>query len=299
GMAGYTMILNEMGGIKDDVIVYQLKSDEFLLVCNAGNRQKIWNWIDSFAKLWKLAGKDFNIEDKSDTSCMIAVQGPRVENIMKDLTSDVLPDKRFRIAWISIGDTPVLCSTTGYTGEAGYELMVFADIDTINEKAIALWNQLLVKKVVPCALGSRDTLRLESGYCLYGNDMDETTHLLETGLDFFPFVKIDKTSGFVGQDAVLSFKDKVDKIRVGFKLLAKGIARHGYKVFVDDKEVGWVASGTQSPITKEPIGMAYVPITHKEKGSLFQIEIRNKKVDAEVIDFPTFDTTKYGLRRQL
>ena len=296
GRAGYTFMLNEMGGFKDDVIISQLAEEEFMVVCNAGNREKIWNWMGSLSLIWRNAGKDVVLEDRSDISCMIAVQGPDAMAIIGALAEEQLPDKRFRLAWITIDGMKVLFSSTGYTGESGGELIMVADQHTIVDQAVALWNLLLEKEVKPCALGARDTLRLEAGYCLYGNDIDETTHLRETGLDFKPFAVVDKEHEYIGQQAVLSTTE-VKSCRVGFRLLERGIPRHGMDVVVDGQKAGVVTSGTQSPLSKEPIGMAYVPIALKAPGSKFQVDMRGKLKEAEVISFPTYDTSKYGSSR--
>ncbi|MCY3411369.1 MAG: glycine cleavage system aminomethyltransferase GcvT [Candidatus Heimdallarchaeota archaeon] len=293
--SGYTYMLNEQGGFRDDVIISRFNQEEYMLVCNAGNLKKIWLWVNSFANLWKLAGKDLRLENRSEKSAMIAVQGPKAMSILESLANAELPDKRFRTQWITINNDKVLFSSTGYTGASGGELMIFADED-LEKKAIALWNLLLDQGVIPCALGSRDTLRMEAGYRLYGNDISEEINLLESGLDFVPFAHIDKETGFVGQEAVLALRGKTSRVFVGFKLLEKGIARHGNKVIVDGKEVGEVLSGTQSPLTKEPFGMALVPIELKELGSNFQIDIRGKLKIAEVVNFPIYDENKYGIK---
>jgi aminomethyltransferase len=298
GMGGYTFMLNEIGGFKDDVIISQLDEEEFMVVCNAGNRDKIWNWMGSLSLMFRSAGKDVILEDKSEISSMIAVQGPLAMNTIAEFTDVELPQKRFRLKWISMLGYNVLLSTTGYTGEAGAELILMADLETIKEKSISLWNALLDKGVVPCALGSRDTLRLEAGYPLYGNDIGENMHLLESSLDFYPFASIDKQHEYIGQHAVLARRGKITHVRVGFKLLDRGIARHGYPVIIDGKEQGEVTSGTQSPLTKEFIGMAMVPLNYKEPGSKFQVDVRGKLKHAEVITLPAYDTEKYGATRK-
>lgn len=299
GRAGYTFMLNERGGFRDDVIISQLAAEEFMVVCNAGNRPKIWQWMTEHMKSWQVKGKQLAMEDRSEQSAMLAVQGPKAMTIIAELSGDnELPETRFRLKWITINGERILFSTTGYTGENGGELILLAD-DELEQKSIALWDTFLARGVKPCALGARDTLRLEAGYCLYGNDIDEETHLLESALDFKPFAVIDKESGYIGQEAVLAKQGKVNRVRVGFKLLKRGIPRHGYPVMVNDQEAGVVTSGTNSPIDKESIGMAYVPIELKEPGSRFFIDMRGnrkkaKLVEAEVISFPSYDTTKYG-----
>ncbi len=295
GRAGYTFMLNEEGGFKDDVIISQLSEDEFLIVCNAGNRKKIWNWVFIHAQSWKNQGKDIQLEDKSDVSCMIAVQGAKAKELLENITGDILPHKRFRVKWTQINKEKILFSTTGYTGAPGGEIIIFANEESINEKAISLWENLLERGVVPCALGSRDTLRMEAGYRLYGNDIDENIHLLESGLDFYPFVDLNKERDFLGKEAIINKQGKTTRTFVGFKLLAKGIPRHGYNVIIGGKVAGQVLSGTQSPLTKEPFGMAMVPTSHKAVGSQFEIDLRGKLKPAEVIKFPLYDEKKYGL----
>ncbi len=297
GKSAYTFMLNEMGGFKDDIIISQLQNNEFMIVCNAGNKEKIWNWIENFVLIWKNAGKDISLEDKSLISSMIAVQGPDAISLLEKLTNDNLPNKRFRIKYTTINNEQVLFSTTGYTGENGGEIILIKSKEEINSKSIELWNLLLENNVVPCALGSRDTLRLEAGYRLYGNDLSEEMNLLESGLDFTPFVHLNKPSGFIGKSGVLNFKSKLEKITVGFKMNDKGIPRHNYKIFIDNKEVGRVLSGTLSPLTKQAFGLALIPISHKEVGSKFIIEIHGKFKEAEVINLPIYDTNKYGMTR--
>lgn len=296
GIAGYSFMLNESGGFRDDVIISQFTETEFMIVCNAGNRDKIWRWIVSYANLWIKAGKEIVLEDKSDASAMIAVQGPKAISLLEKLSGVKLPDKRFRVQWIEILGEKILFSTTGYTGENGGELIIFKDLGTIDPVATKIWNLLLENEVMPCALGSRDTLRMESGYRLYGNDIEEHIHLLESGLDFYPFADIDSESGYIGQPAVLDRKGKIDLTFVGFKLLDKGIPRHEHKVIIDGEEKGVVLSGTQSPVTKVQFGMALVPLSHKDLGSRFEIDIRGKLKRAEVVNFPIFDKNTYGIK---
>ncbi|OLS27832.1 MAG: Aminomethyltransferase [Candidatus Heimdallarchaeota archaeon LC_2] len=295
GKSGYTFILNKDGGFKDDVIITQFTEKEFMLICNAGNRSKIWKWVNDIAGEWTKEGKDIQLEDRSAISCMIAVQGPKAIPLLEKIFKTELPVNRFRFKWVDLNNEKLLFSTTGYTGSAGGEVILFGEINNILEKSIELWNLFLENQIVPCALGSRDTLRLEAGYRLYGNDLNEELHLLESGLDFYPFADIEKEAGYMGQQAVLEKKGKTEKTVVPFKLLGRGIARHDYNVLINDKEVGKVLSGTQSPMTKESFGMALVPLSHKEIGSKFMIQIRKKFIEAEVIKLPIYDEKKYGV----
>ncbi|MHA2100582.1 MAG: glycine cleavage T C-terminal barrel domain-containing protein, partial [Candidatus Kariarchaeaceae archaeon] len=228
-------------------------------------------------------------------SCMIAVQGPRSIPILEVIFRTELPTNRFRVKWVNYKNDKYLFSTTGYTGAAGGEVIIFSDEANIQNEAKKFWDTLLDKGIIPCALGSRDTLRLEAGYRLYGNDLSEDLHLLESGLDFYPFADITKESGYMGQQAVLEKQGKTHQTVVAFKLLGRGIARHDYNVIINEKEMGKVLSGTQSPMTKESFGMALVPLSHKEIGSKFQIQIRKKRINAEVIKLPIYDEAEYGV----
>lgn len=282
GQAAYTFMLNEKAGFRDDVIITKFSPTEFMVVCNAGNREKIWDWMNKHGE-----GKEVELVDKSK-STMIAVQGPKAREILQTMTDDTLP-KRFRAGYISLEGIRVLFSGTGYTGEDGGEIIIFNDdIDELKQDSIRLWEKLIEKGTEPCGLGARDTLRMEVGYPLYGNDIDEETHVLESGLAFKPFMVKDKEGGYIGQKAVLEKEGKLERFRVNFKLLKRGIPRHGYKVIIDGEEKGVVTSGTMSPMTKECFGMAYVPISHKEPGSKFHVDVRGKLIEAVVLDGPIY-----------
>ena len=280
--AAYTFMLNEQAGFKDDLIITKFNQDNFLVVCNAGNREKIWNWMKQHAE-----NRDVTLTDKSN-SVMIAAQGPNARETLAKITDDELP-KRFRTGYITLNGIKVLFSGTGYTGEDGGEITIFAeDVDDLTKRATELWEKFVELGAKPCGLGARDTLRMEVGYPLYGNDIDETTHVLESGLAFKPFMVKDKEPGYIGKRAVLEKEGKIERFRVMFKLLKRGVPRHGYKVIIDGEEKGVVTSGTMSPLTKDCFGMAYVPISHKEPGSKFFVDIRGRLIEAEVLDGPIY-----------
>lgn len=289
--AAYTFMLNENAGFRDDVIITKFTDDEWLVVCNAGNLDKIWGWMQEHS-----AGFDVQLDNQSAHSAMIAVQGPQARPLMQKLAGEELPG-RFRAGWITINGMKILFSGTGYTGEDGAELMYFDESEQLTEKATELWQLLVDNGAEPCGLGARDTLRLEAGYSLYGNDMDESTHVLESSLAFVPFMHMDKDVDYIGKEAVLAKKGNEEQMRVFFKLTKRGVARHGYKVLVDGKEAGEVASGTMSPTTKEFIGIAFVPYALREVGSRFTIDVKGKLIEAEVINVPIYDTSKYGVKR--
>lgn len=303
GKSGYTFILNENGGFKDDIIISQLNNDEFMVVCNAGNRDKIWTWMTEIMEEKIFEGKDVYLEDKSDISSMLAVQGPESMKTLKKMFGVDIIENRFRTEWYRFENIRVLISTTGYTGENGVELIIFGDDADLEHNSLVIWEKLLALNVKPCGLGARDTLRIEAGYHLYGQDLSEEIHLLESGLGFKPLAFIEKESGFKGQEGVLRGKGIVSRTRVGFKLLGRGIARYGYPV-VDENQliIGKVTSGTRSPLSDESIGMAYVDKNFNEVGSRIFVDMKgnrkkSKLVEAEVIGFPTYDTKIYGLNR--
>ena len=301
GKAGYTYVLNEEGGFKDDVIVACHSDTEFLFVCNASNRLKILNWLTTLKELIQATnqGFDVTITDVTKYSTMIAVQGPKAIALLHEILEQV--PERWRLVKTIVKDmqVEVWASGTGYTGERGAELiLVEEDTGKLKELSINLWELLLEKgkpfNILPCGLGSRDTLRLEAGLCLYGNDITETITAEEAGLYFKPFADPDKPF-FIGQHA-LTMKSPRYK-RIGFILKDKGIPRHDYKIFKDGEEIGWVSSGTVSPLLKIGIGMGYVKPEHAVTGTPIQIQVRNKFLNAEIKEFPFYDPTKYGYKR--
>lgn len=279
GKAMYTAMCFDDGGIVDDLIVYRKSETEFFLCVNASNVEKDYNWIVSH-----LTG-NVVAENQSDLWAQIAVQGPQARRLVADVLGGAVD--WMRLPNFSFMDTVwngalIRAATTGYTGAGGYELYTGADI------AVDLWDALMQQGqplgVVPVGLGARDTLRLEMGYCLYGNDIDATTNPLEAGLGWV--TRLDKNN-FVGLSALKAIqKVGVSRQLVGFEVLDKGIARHGYPIVIDGKTNGIVTSGTRSPTLKVPIGMGYVPTTHTADGSRISIDIRGKLVAARVCKMP-------------
>lgn len=275
GQAQYTLILNEQGGIVDDVIVYRLEDGRFLLVANAANTDKDRVWIEA-----RLQG-DVAFEDKSAKTALLAVQGPKAVEILAPLASDdvhALPS--FHAAQTSVGGVNVLLSRTGYTGEDGFELYCDA------ADAEKLWTTLMEAGaphgMVPVGLGARDTLRLEARLPLYGNDLSDETSPLEAGLSFA--VKLDK-GDFIGRDALLAQKSEGPKKRlVGFVMEGRGGApRHGYPILYECRQVGEVTSGTFSPTLEKEIGLGYVETALAAPGTSIDIEVRKKARRAEVV----------------
>jgi aminomethyltransferase len=279
GQAQYSTLPDADGKLLDDLLVYRLE-DHYLLVVNASNREKDLAWLRRHAA-------DFGVElrDRSDEIALLALQGPRAEAILSRLAAVDLGEigyYRFRVGEVDGVET--LISRTGYTGEDGFELYLPA------EHAEALWRRLLEvgqpEGLVPAGLGARDSLRLEMGYALYGNDLDEATTPLEGGLGWV--TKLDKGE-FVAREALLRQKEEgVSRRLVGFRLLERGFPRHGYAVTFEGEEVGAVTSGIVSPSLGQGIGMAYVHPRAAKPGTPLEIVIRGQGVPAEVVRPPFY-----------
>ncbi len=274
----YSTFPTEEGTIVDDLLVYRLDENHFLLVVNAANIEKDYNWIVSHKK------GDVEITNRSDEYAEIAFQGPLSEEVLQRITKENLADiPYYHAAFVNVLNKRVLVSRTGYTGEDGFELY-FEDFDHAKD----VFKKLLdFPEVKPVALGARDTLRLEMGYCLYGNDIDETTNIIEAGLSWI--LKLDKDE-FIGKEALLRIKEEGPKRRrVGFITERKAaIPRHGQKIFKDELEVGVVTSGTMSPSLGMGIGMGYVKRPHTKSGTEIDIDIRGRKEKAKIVKLPFY-----------
>lgn len=279
GKAQYTCLPNGNGGIVDDLIIYKMQDEKYFVVVNASNIQKDWDHITKYNEEFGA-----NLRDVSDEMSLIAVQGPKATETLQKLTDtdlSTLPFYHFAIGTVA-GISDVIISNTGYTGSGGFELYFK------NEDAIKMWEALADAGkefgLLPCGLASRDTLRLEKGFCLYGNDIDDTTSPLEAGLGWI--TKFDKD--FVDKQRLLEQKEAgVTKKLVGFEMQERAIPRHGYKVVdAEGTEIGTVTSGTMSPLRNVGIGLAYVSTAHTAPESPIFIQIRNKKVPAKVVKTP-------------
>lgn len=287
GEAQYSCMPNQVGGIVDDLLVYRLAEDmcsegeqAFMLVVNASNIEKDWKWISENNVF---DTKMINISDKSG---LIAVQGPKATAILQKLTDiDLSAISYYTFTKGTVaGIDNVLISATGYTGSGGFELYVS------NTDTEALWNAVMEAGVdadiKPCGLGARDTLRLEKGFCLYGNDIDDTTSPLEAGLGWI--TKLKKQHPFNGQELMLQLKSGgLTKKLVGFTMEERRVPRHGYLIFDEsENEIGVVTSGTQSPTLDIPIGMGYVPMAQSTAGSHIWIQAGKKLLKATVCKVP-------------
>jgi len=293
----YSVMCNENGGIIDDFVVSRLEEEKFLLVPNATNREKDYNWLVKKAEGFKV-----KIEDVSDRVAMFAVQGPNAEKTLQKIcTTDLSKIERFKCATAKLADVEVFLSRTGYTGEDGFEVYIWnAPLDKPNN-ALKVWNAVLEAGkpfgIEPCGLGARDTLRLEAGLCLYGNDIDENTTPLEAKLGFV--VKFQKDN-FIGKNTLLKQKEEgIKRKRVGLQMIEQGIPRQGFKIYNNKGEnIGQVTSGTFSPLLKCGIAMAYIQAEQAQEGNIINIEIRGKHAKAKIVSFPFYDAEKYGYKRK-
>lgn len=281
GDAQYSAMLYENGTIVDDMIVYNMGSDGYLMVVNGANVEKNWAWLSQHAK-------DFDIKftDITEETNLLAIQGPKsLETLapLTDINMGVIPFYKFKEG--KLLDEPMLISRTGYTGELGFEIYFRGD----ESVATRVWDGIFASGkehgIAPIGLGARDTLRLEKGFALYGNDIDNTTTPLEAGLGWI--TKLGKGE-FVGRDALMKQKEEGLKRRlVGFVVDAeKFIARKGYEIFADGEKIGHVTSGNLSPSLGKPIGMGYVDWGFRDPGTKIEIAARGKSFPAEVRKMP-------------
>src|SRR2546430_8146240 len=277
GRVQYALLCHDDGGIIDDVLVYAVADGGYLLVVNAGNQDSDFDWIRSHAP----DGAVFNVGPEW---ALVGVQGPGAVALVQRLTSSALGGVKY-YAFIEgrVADVACLISRTGYTGEDGFELFCG------NDDARRLWRALLEEGqadgIRPAGLGARDTLRLEAGMRLYGNDMDADTSPLEAGLDW----TLNLEKDFIGRDAIITSRQRgLSRQLVGFKMLDRSIPRHGYRIVSDAREVGTVTSGNVSFTLGYNIGMAYVPPAMSEPGTRLGVDVRGTAAPAEVVPLPFY-----------
>jgi len=290
----YSVMCKPDGGIVDDLITYKFTPERFLVVYNASNRDKDYKWL-------KKNSKDFNVNltDVSDKVAMIAVQGPKAVETLQKITEEKLDEVgRFNIADITVSGYKVMAARTGYTGEDGFEVFVLDCPLEKPDKALKIWRDLLEAGAVPCGLGARDSLRLEAGLWLYGNDIDETTNPIEAGLRWT--VKLKKPGYFVGRRAIQQLREEGTGRRlVGLMMMDRGIPRHGYEVLnAEEQVIGEVTSGGLSPTLGVGIALAYVPNEYRELGTEVYIRIRSRLAKGKVVKHrPFYDEAVYGWKR--
>lgn len=280
GKAQYSCLPNNDGGIVDDLIIYKIKEEQFLLVVNASNIEKDWNWISSHNDL----GVD--MKDLSEDYSLLAIQGPKAVEAMQSLTSVDLSQIKyyhFEVADFA-GIEHVIISATGYTGSGGFEIYCKnSEVEQIWTKVFEAGAAFGIK---PIGLAARDTLRLEMGFCLYGNDINDTTSPLEAGLGWITKF----TKGFVNSENLKAQKEAgVTRKLVGFEMVDRGIPRHDYEIVdADGNVIGIVTSGTQAPSLGIAIGMGYVTVPFSTPYSEIYIRIRNKDIKAKVVKMPFY-----------
>ena len=277
GQAQYGYMPNAKGGIIDDLLVYRIDSQSYLLVVNAANIEKDWNWLLTHNKVFGAS-----LKNQSDQWSLIALQGPQATSVLAKLTNtDIgsIPFYRFVYGKVA-GIDQVLISATGYTGSGGYELYI------PNEEAEKIWNSLIQNGAEPCGLAARNTLRIEMGYCLYGNDIDDTTSPISAGLSWCTALSKD----FVSKDQIeKQIVNGVSKKRVGFIVNERGIPRQSYGlVDANENDIGIVTSGTQSPCLEKGIGIGYVDREKAIVGNIIYVSIRNKQVPATITSLPFY-----------
>lgn len=277
GQAQYTYFPNGKGGIVDDIIVYYFEPEKYMLVVNASNIEKDWNWLQQN----NTVGAE--LENASDHTAQLAVQGPKATELLQKLTSvnlSEIPFYHFKVGDFA-GVKNVILSNTGYTGSGGFELYLYP------EEGVKIWNALFEAGeeygIKPIGLGARDTLRLEKGYCLYGNDIDDTTSPIEAGLGWI--TKFSEGRNFIDRDILEKQKrEGVSKKLIRFELIERGIPRHGYEIVnADDEIIGTVTSGTMLPDSRKGIGMGYVKTEYTKPDSTIFIKIRTKNLEAKII----------------
>jgi aminomethyltransferase len=281
GDAQYSCFPNENNGIVDDLICYKMKEDQYLLVVNASNIEKDWNWISKYNALFKA-----DLKDVSEEYSLLAIQGPKAVEAMQSLSSldlAAIPFYKFKVSDFA-GVDNVIISATGYTGSGGFEIYCK------NSDAEHIWNKVFEAGatfgIKPIGLAARDTLRLEMGYCLYGNDINDTTSPIEAGLGWITKF----TKEFVNANALAKEKEeKPSRKLVAFELDERGIPRQGYDI-VDENEniIGVVTSGTMSPCLQKGIGMGYVSRILSKTGTQIHIQVRKKAIPATIIKLPFY-----------
>jgi aminomethyltransferase len=285
GQVKLSALLNEEGGVIDDLTVYKMGENSYMLVTNATPRERDWQWIKSIQESKKF---DCDLKDISDNTGKLDLQGPRSEEILQKLTESDLKALRFyHFSESQVAGMPAIISRSGYTGEDGFE--IYAADNAIGE----IWDKLMVAGVgfgmKPAGLGARDTLRLEGGMMLNGQDMDESVSPLEVPYGWI----VDAHKDFVGS-AALREKQKsgIRKKLVGLEVTGRGIARHGYKVFHQAKEIGIVTSGTFSPTLNKAIGMAFIDIDFSKPDTQIEVAVRDTMVPAEIVKLPFYKRSR-------
>jgi aminomethyltransferase len=283
GQAQYSALTTESGGFHDDVVVYRLEEQRYLLIVNASNEESDFAWIESHAS------GDVELRNATDEYALLALQGPQAQSILENLTDvDLGAVKYYRFGTGKVAGASSTVSRMGYTGEDGFEIMVGAE--HAERVAREILSAGAAKGLVPTGLAARDTLRLEAKMALYGNDIDADHTVLEADLGWI--VKW-KKGEFIGREALAAQKEQgIRRKLVGFEMVDRGIARHGYPTFVNGQPGEPVTSGSHVPYLKKNIGLAYLPIEAADVGSEFEVEIRGRRAKAVVVPTPFYKREK-------
>lgn len=278
GKVQYSAMCYNNGGIVDDLLVYKISNSEYMLVVNGANKDKDFNWMNQ--------NNNFNVDiiDESEQYSLLAVQGPNSQKVIENLIGKKINVEYYHYFNTELFGYNVIISRTGYTGELGFEIYFKTDTETAEK----FWNEIFEAgkefNIVPCGLGSRDTLRLEKGFCLYGNDIDKTTTPLEAGLGWITKLK---KGDFIGREVLMRQKEKGIKRKLSALIFDKKVfPRHGYEITTDRKKIGNITSGTVSPILQKPIALGYVATEYAKIGNSVNVIIRDKEVKAKITKLP-------------
>lgn len=284
GQAHYSALTYPNGTFVDDVLVHRFSPEHFLLCVNASNTPKDFEWIGS-----QTSGFDAEVTNTSDRYTQLAIQGPQALAILQQLTeTQLIAVKYYWFTRGKVDGVPAIIARTGYTGEDGFE--IYFD----PHESERIWNKLLEvgqpHGLMPCGLAARNTLRLEAKMALYGHDIDDTTTVLEADLGWI--VKLGK-GDFIGRDALAAQKEQgLTRKLIGFEMIERGIGRDGHPIFIGDQQVSHVGSGSPAPYLKKNIGLAYLPIEHTATGTRFEVDVRGRRVAAEVVPTPFYKRSK-------
>lgn len=278
GRVQYTAMCYEDAGIVDDLLLYQIGESEYMLVINASNIEKDLEWMRK--------NNTFGVEiiDESDEYSLLAIQGPNSRKTLEKICEAALAMEYYHFVVTECAGVEIIVSRTGYTGELGYELYFKSSIEDAEKIWDAIFKAGIMYEIIPVGLGARDTLRLEMGFCLYGNDIDQTTNPIEAGLGWITKVK---KGEFIGRDAILKIKENgIKRKLVAIVTDSRVFPRHGYEITENGNSIGTITSGTLSPILGKPIAMGYVDKDHSDIDSVVNIKIRNKDVEGRIIKLP-------------
>ncbi len=287
GSAQYSAMCYENGGTVDDLLIYKLAEDHYLLCVNASNIEKDFQWLNEH-----VTGEEVKLVNLSEKMAQLALQGPMAERVLQKLLSQTNLSEIGAFKFqekVNLKGKLVLISRTGYTGEDGFEIYCDAN------DAVEIWNEILTagrdEGVIPCGLGARDTLRFEAVLALYGQELSPDITPIEAGIGFA--VKVNKQDDFYGKEVLKQQRELgVQRKLIGLEMIDRGIPRHGYPVFKDGKQIGEVTTGTQSPTLKRNIGLALVQIEHTPLGTEVEVEIRGKRLKAEIVKIPFYKRSK-------